>query len=481
MMTLLGLAAVCLSPQAGAEPPEHVRGVYLTSPSFTGRKLVETIHFAKEAGFTAVVLHVKDPLGHVHWDAQTPLAVEIGAARSSGRLVAAIARLKEAGLWIIAKQDLFQDTLLAAKKPELAIQNADTGKPWANKNGLCWTNPYDERVWAYNIALAKELRALGVDEIQFDYIRFPSDGNLSQLSYPVTRDNPDRMATIGAFLAAARAALEPVGAAISVDLFGLVAWKKDDFGVGQRIEEIAPHVDAICPMLYPSHFPAGFLGKAKPGDFPEEIMRRSVARLLTRTDTAVRAWVQAFWYTQEEINAQIDGIVAAGSQNWLIWNPASNYERTYVAFEKRLKKEFTPPQFYPTLEQLAAGGIKEVHGVEALVHRTDYETGCTMVRLETPQEGEAARYKYRFPGLLMETFDEAVLDAVLTKRGVAFNEYTSGATKRRAVLALLLDDLGVTANRMSTRPMYVHWKGAARFQWDPPVSTATPPKVKTDE
>jgi hypothetical protein len=85
---------------------------------------------------------------------------------------------------------------------------------------------------------------------------------------------------IESFLEKAYDELKPLGVSISADIFGLTAWKTDDFGVGQVLEKMAPHLDVICPMFYPSHFPTGFLGKQSPGDFPEVIMEASMRSMM---------------------------------------------------------------------------------------------------------------------------------------------------------------------------------------------------------
>lgn len=444
-----------------AKPPEYVRGVYLAPHTYSERKVVETIHYARLSGLNAVVLHVKDPFGHLHWGSKNPIALEIGAVKDDGRLAAALKRFKESGIWTIAKTDLFQDSLLADSHPEMAILDTQTGKPWRNKNALSWTNPYDRRVWDYNIALAKELAALGFDEIQFDYIRFPSDGNLSRIRCPEVVDGKTKIETIGAFLKAANAELKPLGIILSVDLFGFVAWKSDDFGVGQRIEEIAPHVDAICPMLYPSHFPSGFLGKKNPADFPKEIMELSVEKLSKRTTVEVRPWVQAFWYTPDDIIAQIEGIESKGGKNWLIWNPASDYELAYQAFAKRLKQTFPEPKMYPGIEELELGGPREIRGLERVVHLTDYAKGRTMLCLEGPKGGETS--PYGTPAAVLGALDGAVMDRILQTRGVQVSKETHKAKKVQFLTGLLCQDLSVSVYRMRPEPFYIDWKGDCRF------------------
>ena len=152
--------------------------------------------------------------------------------------------------------------------PALSVMDSASDTPWTDANDLHWANPSDSRVWDYNIALSKELARMGFDEIQFDYVRFPSDGDLSIISYPNTLPGFSKSDCIASFLEKAHDELKPLGVSISADVFGLTAWKTDDFGVGQVLEKMAPHLDVICPMFYPSHFPSGFLGKQSPGEFP---------------------------------------------------------------------------------------------------------------------------------------------------------------------------------------------------------------------
>ena len=330
------LSALSFGAYAGV-PPERIRGVYLNPNSHGEKKVTLAIEKAKEAGLTAVVLHVKDPFGYVYWQSTNPLAVAIGAVKGKGRVETALARFHEAGLWTIAKLDVFEDTQLSKMRPTMAVIDASTKKPWVNKHKLGWTNPYDADVWDYILALADEVAALGFDEVQFDYVRFPSDGKLANIQYPKVQEDKAKAEVIGAFLTKAQERLAKKGVVFSVDLFGMVAWKADDFGVGQRIEDIAEHVDAMCPMLYPSHFPANFFGKANAKGFPEKIMERSLARYQERTKIPVRPWVQAYGYSVETINEQLDGIEKAKVDNWLFWNPASDFTRTYEALAARAK------------------------------------------------------------------------------------------------------------------------------------------------
>lgn len=453
------LFALTLAVPAADSMPDPLRGVFLPPHQYGNRKVTEVLHYGRLAGVNAVVLHVKNPLGNVFWEAQTPLAQEIGAPRKHRSLPVALKRFREAGFWTIAKIDIFQDKRLTQKRPDLAILDRRTGKPWKEPSGLSWANPHHHAVWQYNVDLANELLAMGFDEIQFDYVRFPSDGEVSQALYPEAPEGRNRLETIGAFLQFTRERLQPREATLSVDLFGFVAWKDEDFGVGQRIEEIAPHVDVICPMLYPSHFPRGFLGQSKPSDIPERIMAESMARLESRTSVTLRPWIQGFWYEPEEIMAQWRGAETERQSSWLIWNPAGNYKTSWEALALRHNLTLTPPKYYPNLKDLAQMPPRWLKADERVVHFTDYQKGFSILSLAPPVD---AGNFHTLNGVL-HTLDDAVADTILQKRGIHLPADASRATKAQQLGRLYLKDLKTSARRIRPKPVYIHWQGQCRF------------------
>lgn len=340
-----------------AEIPETINGIYLP-PQPRKRAINEAIYYAELEHLNAVVLHVKDPRGWIYWQSKHPIAREIGAVRNRSPVARNVKRLNEEGIWTIAKIDIFQDSLLAKKYPEMGVLDTQTGGLWANKKGLHWVNPYDRRVWDYNIALCKELVEIGFDEIQFDYTRFPSDGDLRRIRYPIVLDGLTKAQCIGEFLKAAYAELKPLGVTISIDVFGLTAWKKEDFGVGQVLEEIVPHVDVICPMLYPSHFPAGFLGYKNPGHYPRQIVEASMKQIKKRTNKKIRPWIQGFWYKTEDIIAQINGVLSTGTSSWTVWNASGRYAKTYRAIAERMNTTLPEAKSYSALEKRVSSIIE---------------------------------------------------------------------------------------------------------------------------
>jgi hypothetical protein len=446
-------------PDGLAAMPERIKAIYLPSHCFTERKITEFNHYAALTGLNAVVLHVKDPHGMLRWRSQNKLAKANGAVAAYGLVEHTLKQLKAQGFWCIAKLDVFVDHRLVRQDPYLGILDIRTGGPWADKNGLYWANPYNQKVWQYNIALCHELIDLGFDEIQFDYIRFPSDGDLSVINYPVRDENLSRIHCIGKFLEKAYAELKPRGVVISVDLFGLVAWKAEDFGVGQKLEAIAPHVDVICPMFYPSHFPRGFLGKQNPGEFPLEIMELSMKRIKKRTDKRIRPWLQGFWYTSDEINAQIDGLLLAENKSWSVWNPSGNYTTTYEAIGERLNQVFPEPKFYPSLAEISAKAERIVPGNSRIVNLTNYRHGYTIISLDARQGAQS------FSTLLqvLGTMDEGIMDRILTIRGISFSRLTGKYLKKRHLVDLLCRDLQIDARVLRPKPIYVDWQNDCRF------------------
>jgi hypothetical protein len=459
---VIGMAIVFNIPSFSfARLPQKVNALYLPAPCFTERKINEFIHYAKLADLNAAVLHVKDPHGWIRWKSDNALAKEIGALASSGLVEPALKQLKAQGFWTIAKLDLFVDHRLVTRHPEMGIVNRDNGEQWVDKKGLGWANPYNQNVWEYNIALGRELAALGFDEIQFDYVRFPSDGNLSNIRYPQKPVELSKTDCIAKFLESAYRTLHPLGVTVSVDLFGLVAWKTVDFGLGQLLESIAPHVDVICPMLYPSHFPPGFLGQQNPGDYPLEIMELSLKRIQKRTDKIIRPWLQGFWYTPEQINAQLEGLANAETASWTVWHPSGNYASTYETLARRLNQTFPEPQFYPSIGEISQRDQRIIPGSTRVVNLTNYKQGYSIISLE--ESGNKNRSAYSTLIQVLETLDEGIMDRILTTRQIPFSRLTAKYSKKLWLADLICRDLQINPHALRPRPIYIDWQNNCQF------------------
>ena len=476
--TFLGAVLITVSAFGSPGAPENINALYLPSHCFTERKIDAFLHYAKLAGINAAVLHVKDPHGRIRWLSKNVQAAEIGAVASNGLVENALRQLKTQGLWTIAKLDVFVDHQLVTKRPKMGIIDVQSGNPWSDKKGLYWANPFNQEVWKYNLALCKELVALGFDEIQFDYIRFPSDGDLSAIEYPLDTGQLNKTQCIGKFLKSAHAELKSTGVTISVDVFGMVAWKTVDFGVGQLIETIAPHVDVICPMLYPSHFPSGFLGKKKPGQYPQKIMALSMERMKRRTGKIIRPWIQGFWYQPSEINAQLDGLSESGTTGWAVWNPSGNYSTTYSALSTRLNQTFPPPKFYPSLTDITHNDERIIAGEQRVVNFTNYKQGYSIISLEESQN--SAKRAYSTLIQVLETIDEGIMDRILATRNIPLSRRTCKYSKKVGLADLLCKDLQIDPRRLRPKAIYIDWQNGCRFTGTIPADRLINYRIATE-
>ena len=440
---------------AAADEKDQFNALYFPPHKITQRTVDEVIHYASMTPVNAVVLHVKTPNGNLMWPSDNPLAIQLGVSARHTRLKKLVEHLKKNNIHTIAKLDVFADHKLAAAFPDLSAMDNTSHQPWSDANGLHWSNPTDPRVWDYNIDLAKELARIGFDEIQFDYVRFPSDGKLSQIRYPNTSPGFSKSDCIASFLEKAAKEVKPLGVNLSADIFGLTAWKKNDFGIGQVLEKMAPHLDVICPMFYPSHFPRGFLGKQSPGDFPEMIMEASMRSMLRRTDKSIRPWIQGFWYEPREIGAQLDGIRKAMGSSWAIWSPTGRYGGSYRALSHQSGIALTKPKFYPSISELNNRNDRLTMGHSVAVNYTNYKKGYSIISLEAPKKGKRSHYAY--PGAVLATFDEGIVDHILEKRSIQFNPNAEPYTKRKLLVDLLCHDLDNNAREMRPEPIYINW------------------------
>jgi hypothetical protein len=435
--------------------------LYIPPHKITQRTFDELVHYATLTPVNAVVLHVKSPKGKLLWPSENAMAIRLGVGANHSGLEKHVARLKKDNIHTIAKLDVFADHQLAAMMPALSVMDRSFDTPWRDANDLHWANPSDSRVWDYNIALSKELASMGFDEIQFDYVRFPSDGDLSILSYPNTLPGFSKSDCIASFLEKAYDELKPLGVSISADVFGLTAWKTDDFGVGQVLEKMAPYLDVICPMFYPSHFPRGFLGKQSPGDFPEMIMESSMRSIMNRTDKPIRPWLQGFWYSPQQIAAQIDGLENASGVSWSIWSPTGRYRLAYNAMAARSGVSLSRPTFYPSVTDLVSLEDRSTRGINAVVNYTSFKAGYTILSLEASQKGKRSRYSS--PDAVLATLEEGIMDRILTKRAIPFNPDAEPYTKRRLLSDLLCSDLGKDAHRMRPGLIHIDWAQDCTF------------------
>jgi hypothetical protein len=319
--------------------PHMVKAAYLTYFGVADRGIrTRVLDLVARTELNAVVIDIKGDRGWIPYRTEVEAALAAGA---QGPVImkdfeGLIADLKARGVYTIARIVTFKDNTLASHRPDLAIIDTRTGKPWIDNEKLAWVDPFHEEVWSYNIAIAREAARKGFDEIQFDYVRFPTDGRLSAARYSKPNNKDTRLPTIAGFLGRARRELGPFGVFVAADVFGYTAFNANDTDIGQRIEELAPHLDYICPMVYPSGYHVGIPGFRNPVENPFEVVNQSVTLIRKRSaglNVRVRPWLQDFKdyafdkriFGVPEIRAQIKGADDAGALGFMLWNPKNDY------------------------------------------------------------------------------------------------------------------------------------------------------------
>lgn len=309
------------------------KGVYLTAYSAGNpAKINEIIDLVNRTELNAVVIDIKDYSGKIFYPSKVALAQKIKASENRlHNIFATIKKLHEHNIYVIARQTVFQDPFLASARPEWAIKSK-AGGLWHDNKGLTWVDPTRREVWNYNLAIAREAAELGFDEINFDYVRFPSDGPMSQVVYSDTRKLYEIMGEFYKFIGNG---MKGAPVWVSLDMFGLTMEKSgaDDMRIGQRIVDAVADVDYISPMMYPSHYPANHLNFKNPAEHPGEVvdngMKLGEHFFTTTTRAQVRPWLQAFnlgaVYDAEKIRAQIDAAEKYRNAGWLLWNASNRY------------------------------------------------------------------------------------------------------------------------------------------------------------
>ena len=319
---------------------EGVRGIYISGPVAGDPYMEKLLALIDETELNAVVIDVKNDEGRLTYRPETGTALEIGACvRYIEDMPALLAGLKEHNIYTIARVAAFKDPVLAKARPELALRHQN-GTPVKEGGGAAWVNPCSPAVWDYLEEVALDAADVGFDEVQFDYVRFPTGRSMDQVDYGVSGEVV-RTDVIAQFLEQITGSLHERGVLVSADVFGTVITNQADGSlIGQDYVQLASIVDYICPMVYPSHYSSGAFGL----DVPDREPYQAVLSALSDSRMAlsgqesqhdgVRAWLQDFtatWveghidYGPEELRAQIQAVYDAGYTDWLLWNAKNSY------------------------------------------------------------------------------------------------------------------------------------------------------------
>ena len=320
------------------------KGVYLPAhQARTATGLQRYFDLLEQNKLDTLIIDMKDDFGFVRYDSQDEEIQAVGAVRPFIQLEDFTAKAKERNVYLVARIVVFKDKqLYRYLKYSYAVKDK-SGNPWQGYNTVdetaepieeYWVDPYNENVWKYNTVIAQELIRRGFDEVQFDYIRFPTDGeNLSAARYPAQEQGMDKESAIMSFLAYAR---EKIHAPISIDIYGANGWYRTGARTGQEVEVLADYVDVICPMFYPSHFRQSFLAQKPAEERPYRIYQQGSYRnkIIAHNKVIVRPWAQAFYipvsydkkyYNEDYVQRQIIGIKDSIDEGYAYWNNSGRY------------------------------------------------------------------------------------------------------------------------------------------------------------
>lgn len=316
--------------------PVSVKAIYMSAcvaatPSFREKLL----KIAKTTEINSIMIDVKDYTGTISFNSENELFKEnIGSGCKVKDLKEFIGKLHDSGVYVIARISSFQDKYLVSKKPDLAVKRNSDGGIWKDYKGVSWLDAGSKETWNYLVALAKESYEIGFDEINFDYIRFPSDGNMKDIYYPFSNGKV-KSEVMRSFFAYLNESLKDLGAPISADFFGMTMTNSDDLNIGQVLEDALPYFDYIAPMVYPSHYPSGFNGYSNVNEHPYDIVKFSMdkgverAKIATSSPLKLRPWLQdndyPVKYTPAMVRAQIQATYDAGLDSWMLWDAGNTY------------------------------------------------------------------------------------------------------------------------------------------------------------
>ncbi|MFZ7101954.1 MAG: putative glycoside hydrolase [Peptococcaceae bacterium] len=325
-----------------ANPQVKARGIYLTGNSVgLASRFPSLVEMVETTELNAMVIDVKNDNGLMSYPSEIEIVQQVNANRNAPvkNMGEVLQDLEQRNIYTIARIVVFKDPNLPEQRPEWALQKK-SGGVWRDKNGVAWVNPYEKKVWDYNIAIAKEAALLGFKEIQFDYIRFPENAKKvdQEVSYGENVVNKDEI--IEQFLSYAREQLQDYNVHLAADVFGVIAtsWGDSD-KIGQTWERMTANLDYICPMIYPSHYGPGYFGFKVPDANPAGTIREALKDAIERNASLkkpaiIRPWLQGFtasWvpgnisYGPAEIKKQIDTALALGIDEYIIWNASNRY------------------------------------------------------------------------------------------------------------------------------------------------------------
>lgn len=363
------------TPTVHVEMPKEVKAIYMSACYGGSPNLRKTlVDLIDSTELNAIIIDIKDYTGTIAIPVESALLQEgtEGSGCKIKDIQPFIEMLHAKGIYVIGRITVFQDPLYTKHHPDMAVHRMSAPTtPWKDNKGLSFVDVGARTYWEYVVTLARESYAIGFDELNFDYIRYPSDGPMGDVYYThsgiegkVSKEaRPHNLELFFKYLRAELSKPDAWGRTpkLSADLFGMTTTNTDDLTIGQLLETALPYFDAIAPMVYPSHYPSGFIGLSNPNNDVYAVVHYSMKRAVERTvatstqiksdaytalgtstpltyekptySTAkLRPWLQDFDYGGDygsaEVRAQIKASYDAGvTGGWMLWSPSNKYTR----------------------------------------------------------------------------------------------------------------------------------------------------------
>ncbi len=349
------------------ETPEAVKAIYMTACAASSSTFREKIvNIADTTEVNSIIIDIKDYSGTIAFSAVDPLLKgNNGGGCRTTDLKKFIARLHEKNIYTIARITVFQDPYYARLHPELAVLKKSDGTVWKDNKGLSFIDVSAKPYWEYIVALSKEAYAMGFDELNFDYIRFPSDGDMKDIAFPWSK-GMSKAEALEHFFVYLHSAFKDTGVKTSADLFGMTTTNTDDLNIGQVLERAMPYFDYIAPMVYPSHYPPNFNGWKNPNNHSYDLIKFVMTRGADRAEATttpvphfggerigtstpaiytkeaysrnkLRPWLQDFDYGGDydavKVRGQIQATYDSGLNSWFLWDPKNLYTKEALLAE----------------------------------------------------------------------------------------------------------------------------------------------------
>jgi len=319
--------------------PDAVKAAYMSScvaatPSIRAR----VVDMVNRTEINSIVIDVKDFSGYLSY---VPTDEKLRQPNDNVRscripdIRGLIADLHKDNIYVIGRVAVFQDPYFVKQNPDLAVRSKSKGGAWKDHKGLVWVDASSRQMWNYSVAISKDAYSQGFDEINFDYIRFPSDGSISDMSFPISGDK-DKAEVMESYYEFLNGEMKTAGITTSADIFGMTTTSLDDLNIGQVLESALANFDYVAPMVYPSHYPKGFNNWSNPNAHPYDLIHFVMSAASERVNKAtttplkLRPWLQDFSlgspkYGKAEVEAQIQATYDAGLTSWMLWDPSNKY------------------------------------------------------------------------------------------------------------------------------------------------------------